>query len=85
MDNVQQKDNPNLNVDDIAFSFHPTWSKDKLIEGIDKFGRKEMVYRLAWLLDGSEKQIDKLIDDFLTDNYVDDTGVKGGRDFWGDL
>ena len=46
---------------------------------------KNITDLLAWLHDCSAKQAQTLIDQFLTDDYVDDKGVKGGDYFWGDL
>ncbi len=58
---------------------------DGLLKMINKFGRQETVQRLAWLHDCQEAKVETLVDQFLTDDYVDEKGVKGGNYFWGDL
>ena len=62
-------------------------TKDRMIKMIDKLGKEESVRRVAWLYDYDEDEdkVSKLFDQFLTDDYVDDKGVKGGDYFWGDL
>lgn len=71
-----------MDIGDISVHF-----KDKchLQTMIDKLGKKEAVQRLAWLHDYAEVKVETLVNQFLTDDYYDDKGVKGGREFWGDL
>ena len=52
---------------------------------LERFGEEETAQRLAWLHDSSPEEARKLIHQFLTDDYVDDKGVKGGNFFWGDF
>jgi len=71
-------------VSSIAYSLVPPWSKETMNRMIEKLGREETVKRFSWLLSESEEVIDDLIEQFLTDNFVDDQGTPGGHDFWGE-
>ena len=71
-----------LDMSDMKIHFK---SKDHLTGMIEKLGRAEAVQRVAWLHDHPEEKVGTLFDKFLTDDYVDDKGVKGGDYFWGDL
>lgn len=59
--------------------------RDHLQKMIDKLGKTEAVQRLAWLHEWPEAKVAVMADQFLTGDYVDDRGEKGGRYFWGDL
>lgn len=71
-----------MDIGDVIVHFK---NKDHLQMMIDKLGKKEAIHRLAWLNDCSEEKTEVFMDKFLTNDYVDDQGVKGGRSFWGDL
>lgn len=73
-----------LTIDRIGCSLRPAWSKDHLLSMIERLGREETARRFAWLFDGTEREAGEMIDALLTDDYVDEKGVKGGHDFWGD-
>jgi hypothetical protein len=60
-------------------------NKNHLNQMIERFGERDAAHRLAWLHDCSVEEAETLICQFLTDDYVDDKGVKGGDFFWGDL
>lgn len=67
-----------INVGDIP-------KKDFLKKMIAKLGKRETIRRIAWWLSAKEEDVEKLVDQRLTGNYVDEQGVKGGDSFWGPL
>jgi len=72
----------NLNISNLKCHFGDKATLNRMIEA---FGKQETAKRMAWLHGGSMWDAEVLIDQFLTDDYVDDKGVKGGDYFWGDL
>lgn len=74
-----------MDVSDIGFALRPAWDKAVLTKMIEELGREETVRRFAWLYDESEGVVDRLIEQFLTDDFVDDQGTAGGHYFWESL
>lgn len=71
-----------MNVSDIKFCLPYPYSKVELQKMIDKLGKEETIKRFAWLLETKELIVSDLVEQILTDDYVDDKGVVGGNYFW---
>jgi hypothetical protein len=71
-----------VNISDFYAHFR---NKNDLCEMLGRFGEENTAKRLAWLHECDLASVKTLIHQLLTDDYVDDKGIKGGNFFWGDL
>lgn len=71
-----------MNIGDLVYTLpHPN-DKSALQKMIDKFGLDETVNRFVWLYGETKEKVNSLIEQLLTDDYVDDRGERGGKYFF---
>jgi hypothetical protein len=79
-----------MNIGDLIYAFPNTntgyHDTEFLKNMLKKIGKEETIKRISWLYgESDEKLIENLIDSYLSGDYVDDYGEKGGTYFYGDL
>ena len=73
-----------MNIGDLSI-LNGTHGQADLNKMIEKLGKVETINRVGWFYGASFKKTEELIDQYLSGNYFDDKGTKGGDYFWGDL
>ena len=73
------------NVSDIAYAVPESWDKEFIIKMINRLGKEETIKRWSFQLELPDEETALLIENYLTDNWVDDKGIFAGKYFYGEL
>ena len=61
------------------------WDKTFILEMFEKFGKEETIKRWQFQLTESYENTEKLINSYLNEDWVDEKGISGGKNFYGEL
>ena len=73
-----------MDIGDLIFH-DGTRNTADLSKMLEKLGKEETIRRFAWLYSTKIEVVSNLLEQYLSGDYVDDEGIKGGKSFWGDL